>query len=44
MNQQSRALAFSQLHQKHNPVILYNIWDAGSALAVNIMARILISG
>lgn len=34
MNQQSRALAFSQLHQKHNPVILYNIWDAGSALAV----------
>lgn len=34
MSQQSRAQAFLQLHQKHNPVILYNIWDAGSALAV----------
>ncbi|RJT44325.1 isocitrate lyase/PEP mutase family protein [Rahnella woolbedingensis] len=34
MSQQSQALAFSELHQKHNPVILYNVWDAGSALAV----------
>ncbi|KQN60488.1 phosphonomutase [Serratia sp. Leaf51] len=34
MSQQRQALAFSALHQKHNPVILYNIWDAGSALAV----------
>ncbi|MBU9810493.1 isocitrate lyase/phosphoenolpyruvate mutase family protein [Rahnella sp. C60] len=34
MSQQRQALAFSQLHRKNNPVILYNIWDAGSALAV----------
>lgn len=34
MNQQSKASVFSALHRKHEPVILYNIWDAGSALAV----------
>ena len=34
MSQQSQAVAFSALHQKYNPVVLYNIWDAGSALAV----------
>lgn len=34
MHQQDKARAFSQLHRKHDPVILYNIWDAGSALAV----------
>src|SRR3954463_12779054 len=25
---------FAALHQPGNPIILYNIWDAGSALAV----------
>ncbi|CAM3817342.1 isocitrate lyase/PEP mutase family protein [Rahnella victoriana] len=34
MSHQSQAVAFSDLHQKYNPVVLYNIWDAGSALAV----------
>ena len=34
MSQQGQALLFAQLHQKHHPVVLYNIWDAGSALAV----------
>jgi 2-methylisocitrate lyase-like PEP mutase family enzyme len=30
-NQQERAQAFHALHVKGNPLILYNIWDAGSA-------------
>ena len=30
----SKFEAFAALHQAGNPVILYNIWDAGSALAV----------
>ena len=30
----SRFEAFAALHQPGNPVILYNIWDVGSALAV----------
>jgi 2-methylisocitrate lyase-like PEP mutase family enzyme len=29
-----RAKAFTALHVKGNPVILFNVWDAGSALAV----------
>ncbi len=33
-DQNSRAETFANLHQKGNPVILYNIWDAGSAAAV----------
>ena len=34
MNQQSRARDFAQQHIKHNPLMLYNIWDAGSAQVV----------
>ncbi|CCM74192.1 isocitrate lyase/PEP mutase family protein [Rhizobium mesoamericanum] len=34
MNQAEKARAFGALHQKGNPVILYNIWDAGTAKAV----------
>jgi 2-methylisocitrate lyase-like PEP mutase family enzyme len=32
--QQERAEAFAALHVKGNPVILYNVWDAGSAKAI----------
>ena len=31
MNQKEKAEAFKSLHVKGTPVILYNIWDAGSA-------------
>ncbi|EBA17545.1 hypothetical protein RSK20926_07402 [Roseobacter sp. SK209-2-6] len=34
MSYQTRALAFAQRHQPGDPIVLYNIWDAGSALAV----------
>lgn len=34
MNQIEKALLFKSLHTKGNPLILYNIWDAGSAKAV----------
>lgn len=34
MNQKEKALAFTALHKKGDPVVLYNIWDAGSAKAV----------
>jgi 2-methylisocitrate lyase-like PEP mutase family enzyme len=34
MNQNDKAKAFAALHRKGDPVILYNIWDAGSAAAV----------
>ncbi|KKX31857.1 isocitrate lyase/phosphoenolpyruvate mutase family protein [Rhizobium sp. LC145] len=34
MDQNGRAEAFGALHRKGNPVILYNIWDAGTAKAV----------
>lgn len=34
MTQQEKAKAFHYLHKKGDPVILFNIWDAGSALAV----------
>ncbi len=33
-SQADRAKAFQALHQKGNPVILFNIWDPGSANAV----------
>lgn len=29
-----KAKAFAALHRKGDPVVLYNIWDAGSAKAV----------
>lgn len=31
MNQKEKAEVFKSLHVKGTPVILYNIWDAGSA-------------
>ena len=34
MSQEERALAFGALHRKGDPVVLYNIWDAGSARCV----------
>ncbi|GAB2925788.1 isocitrate lyase/PEP mutase family protein [Hafnia psychrotolerans] len=34
MSQQSKALGFALQHQKHKPVMLYNIWDAGSAQVI----------
>ena len=34
MDQKEKATAFAGLHQKGNPVIIYNIWDAGTAKAV----------
>lgn len=33
MNQSENAQAFAALHRKGDPIILYNIWDAGSAKA-----------
>ncbi|MBY4608266.1 isocitrate lyase/phosphoenolpyruvate mutase family protein [Rhizobium sp. 9T] len=34
MNQTEKAKAFHALHQTGNPIVLYNIWDAGTAKAV----------
>ncbi|OBZ96810.1 phosphonomutase [Pararhizobium polonicum] len=34
MNQTDKAKAFTELHRKGDPLVLYNIWDAGSARAV----------
>jgi 2-methylisocitrate lyase-like PEP mutase family enzyme len=34
MSQQDKARDFETLHRKGNPLIIYNIWDAGSAKAV----------
>ena len=34
MNQADKAKAFVALHQKGKPLVLYNIWDAGTAKAV----------
>ncbi|MBY3138431.1 isocitrate lyase/phosphoenolpyruvate mutase family protein [Rhizobium laguerreae] len=34
MNQNEKAKAFDALHRKGDPVVLYNIWDAGTAKAV----------
>lgn len=33
-NQRERAKKFKELHVKGNPLVLFNIWDAGSARAV----------
>jgi 2-methylisocitrate lyase-like PEP mutase family enzyme len=35
MSQKQKAAEFGALHQKGNPVIIYNIWDAGTAKAVS---------
>jgi len=34
LNQNEKARLFASLHRKGEPVILYNVWDAGSAAAV----------
>ena len=34
MNQTDKAKAFHALHRKGDPIVLYNIWDAGTAKAV----------
>jgi len=34
MTQKDKALAFAGMHRKGKPVVLYNIWDAGSARVV----------
>lgn len=34
MNQAEKAKTFGALHRKGNPVVLYNVWDAGTAKAV----------
>lgn len=34
MNQADQARKFAELHRKHHPLILFNVWDAGSAKAV----------
>ncbi|MFB9949959.1 isocitrate lyase/phosphoenolpyruvate mutase family protein [Rhizobium puerariae] len=34
MSQKDKAIAFGALHRKGNPVVIYNIWDAGTAKAV----------
>lgn len=34
MSQFEKATRFADLHQKGNPLVLYNIWDAGGARAV----------
>lgn len=34
MIQNNKKIEFSKLHQKSHPVILYNVWDAGTAQAV----------
>ncbi|MBO9402514.1 isocitrate lyase/phosphoenolpyruvate mutase family protein [Shimia sp. R9_3] len=34
MSQSDRAKAFADLHKPGSPVVLYNMWDAGSAAAV----------
>ena len=34
MSQVNRAQSFKEMHQKGAPLVLYNIWDAGSAKTV----------
>jgi 2-methylisocitrate lyase-like PEP mutase family enzyme len=34
MKQAEKAALFSKLHVRHNPLLLYNAWDAGSAKAI----------
>ena len=33
MNQSEKSILFAQMRRKGQPLLLYNIWDAGSALA-----------
>ncbi|MET0749243.1 MAG: isocitrate lyase/phosphoenolpyruvate mutase family protein [Rhizobium sp.] len=45
MNQAEKAKAFGALHRKGDPIILYNIWDAGTAKAVTeVGAKALATG
>jgi 2-methylisocitrate lyase-like PEP mutase family enzyme len=45
MNQIEKAKAFGALHKKGDPIVLYNIWDAGTAKAVaDAGARALATG
>src|SRR5262245_32012917 len=45
MNQQEKAKTFKGLHVKGNPLIIFNIWDAGSARAVqDIGAKAIATG
>ncbi|MBB4238814.1 isocitrate lyase/PEP mutase family protein [Rhizobium esperanzae] len=45
MNQTEKAKAFAALHRKGDPIVLYNIWDAGTAKAVaDAGARALATG
>ena len=45
MNQTEKAKAFAALHKKGDPIVLYNIWDAGTAKAVaDAGARALATG
>ena len=34
MNHSEKSILFAQMHRKGQPLLFYNIWDAGSALAV----------
>ena len=34
MSQKDKAARFAELHTKGDPLVLYNVWDAGSAKAV----------
>ena len=38
MTQQQRAEAFTALHKKGEPLVLYNIWDAGTAKRLPMLA------
>jgi 2-methylisocitrate lyase-like PEP mutase family enzyme len=45
MNQQERAQAFHALHHEASPLVLYNIWDAGSAKEIeSIGAKAIATG
>lgn len=45
LTQQEKAKQFTALHIAGNPVILYNIWDAGSAVAIaSVGAKAIASG
>lgn len=34
MNKNNKIIEFRKLHQKHQPLVLYNVWDVGSAQVV----------
>lgn len=45
MNQIERALLLKKLHIKEDPLILFNIWDAGSAQALQeVGAKVIATG